>query len=85
MTTKNKPYIQELIAKVLFSAVVQEILNAVGSSYGVKFVLYKDINLALIVISHSSCPVHVVIFPVEFNGNACKLCTVTPITDTVFL
>ena len=39
MTTENRPYIQEVIAEVLFSTVVQEILNAVRSSYGVKFVL----------------------------------------------
>ena len=39
VTTENRPYIQEVIAEVLFSAVVQEILNAVRSSYVIKFVL----------------------------------------------
>ena len=43
MTTENRSYIQEVIADVLFSAVVQEILNAVGSGYDVKFVLYNRV------------------------------------------
>ena len=64
---------------------MQEILNAVGSSYDVKFVLYNGVNLAPIVISHSSCPVHVVIFAVDFNDNTCKLCTVRPINEVGFL
>ena len=62
MTTENRPYIQEIIAEVLFSGMEQEILNAVGSSCDVKFVLYNGVNLAPIVISHSSCPVHVIVF-----------------------
>ena len=85
MTTENRPYIQEVITKVLFSAVVQEILNAVGSSYDVKFVLYNGVYVAPIVISHSFCPVHVVVFAVKFNDNTCKLCAVTPITKADFL
>ena len=85
MTMENRPYIQDVIGKVLFSAVVKEILNATGSSYDVKFVLYNGVNLAPIVINHSSCPVQIVVFAVEFNDNACKLCTVTPITDRDFL
>ena len=64
---------------------VQEILNTVGSSYNVKFVLYNGVNLGPIVISHSSCPVHVVVFAVDFNENACKLGIVTPITEADFL
>ena len=85
MTTDNRPYIQEVITKVLFSAVMQEILNTVGSSYDVKFVLYNGVYVAPIVISHSFCPVHVIVFAVKFNDNTCKLCTVTPITKAHFL
>ena len=85
ITTENRPYIQEVITKVLFSAVVQEILNAVGPSYDVKFVLYNGVYVAPIVISHSFCPVHVIVFAVKFNDNTCKLCTVTPITKADFL
>ena len=36
-------------------------------------------------MSHSSHPVHTIVFAVELNDNACKLCNVTPITDTDFL
>ena len=85
MTTENRPYIQEVIAKVLFSAVVQEILNVVRSCYDVKFVLYNCVNLALIAINHSSCLVDIVVFAVEFNDNACKLCTVTPLISMTML
>ena len=49
VTTKNRPYIQEVIAEVLFSVMKQEILNAVGSSYDLKFVLQNDVILAPIV------------------------------------
>ena len=45
----------------------------------------KRRNLSSHCLRHSSCPVHVVVFAVKFNDNACKLCTVTPITDTDFL
>ena len=85
MTTENMPYIQEVIAEVLFSTVVQETLNAVESNYNVKFALYNHVNLGPNVISHSSCPVHAVPFAVEFNKNVCKLCIVTTITDADFL
>lgn len=85
MTTENTPYIQEVIAKALFSAVVQETLNAVGSSYGIKLALCNGVNLAPIVISHSSSPVHLIVFAVELNYKACKLCVVTPVTDADFL
>ena len=85
MTTENTPYIQEVIAKALFSAVVQEMLNAVGSSYGIKLALCNGVNLAPIVISHNSCPVHLIVFAVELNYKACKLCAVTPVTDADFL
>ena len=83
MTTENRSYIREVIAKALFSAMVQEILNAVGSS--IKLALYNGVNLAPIVISHSSCPVHLIVFAVELNCKACKLCAVTPVTDADFL
>ena len=85
MTTENMPYIQEVIAEVLFSTVVQETLNAVESNCNVKFALYNHVNLAPNVISHSSCPVHVVAFAIEFNKNVFKLCIVTTITDADFL
>ena len=49
MTTENRPYIQEVIAEVLFGVMKQEILNAVGSSYDLKFVLQNDVILAPIV------------------------------------
>ena len=49
VTTENRPYIQEVIAKVLFSVMKQEILNAVASSYDLKFVLQNDVILAPIV------------------------------------
>ena len=38
MTTENRPYIQEVIAEVLFSATVQEILDGVRSRCNTKFV-----------------------------------------------
>ena len=85
MTTENRSYIREVIAKALFSAIVQEILNAVGSSYGIKLALCNGVNLAPIVISHNSCPVHLIVFAVELNYKACKLCAVTPVTDADFL
>ena len=49
VTTENRPYIQEVIAEVFFGVMKQEILNAVGSSYDLKFVLQNDVILAPIV------------------------------------
>lgn len=83
MTTENRPYIQEVIAKVLFSAMVQEILNGVRSRCNTKFVLYNSVNVAPIVISHSSCPV----LSLYLQSSSVMMlvnCIITPITDADF-